>query len=342
MSFFKNKKLLIISSICAIIGLTICVFAYKKFKNNENLSVESTQEEETYTIPQSEKTFINGVIIPKESKDLFIPEDSEISNLNVKNGQNVNKGDLLFTCKNNSASSELDSLKSQLNDLKKQKTSAISTEEKISLDTEIKKLNSEISVVSKKASNSTYAPFSGKVFLNENTQNQEQPSSFMSIQGLEFYMKGQASEQDLAKMNIDQTVDVTIFSNNKKLTGRISYISQRPSSNTESADQQAALSYYDVNISFDSQEDLVNGFHVQASFKSVASTFKIPSSCILKEGKKSYVFKDSNGVLKKQFIDVANKSDDFAVIRSGLKENDTIVKFPTEDMKEGEPFGSSN
>lgn len=341
MLFFKNKKLVIITAISIVACIAIGMFAYGKLKNNDDLNSGVEEGVETYTIPEGEKIFINGVIVPKESKDFYPPEGDEISSISVKNGQSVKKGDLLFTSKNNSAASELSSLNSQLSDIKNQRNLSSSVEEKTSLDIEIKKLNSQISTVSKKVSNSTYAPFSGTVFLNEDNQNSEQPSAFISLQGEEFYMKGKASEQDLAKMNIDQTVDVMIFSNSKKLTGRISYISKRPSSDAASSDQQSSLSYYDINIAFDSQEDLVNGFHVQASFKVSDSSFKIPSSCILKDGKKSYVFKDLDGTLKKQTVDVASKNDEFAIIRSGLKENDNIIKFPTEDMKEGDPVGYS-
>ena len=43
------------------------------------------------------------------------------------------------------------------------------------------------------------------------------------------------------------------------------------------------LSYYDIDISFEDQEDLVNGFHVQACIEITDSLCKIPSSSILKD-----------------------------------------------------------
>ena len=43
-------------------------------------------------------------------------------------------------------------------------------------------------------------------------------------------MKGQASEQDLPKLQIDDPVNVTILSTDKKVSGRISVISDIPTS----------------------------------------------------------------------------------------------------------------
>lgn len=48
-----------------------------------------------------------------------MPTEGEISKLNVTNGKIVKEGDVLFTVKNESVISEIDSLKSQINELKK-------------------------------------------------------------------------------------------------------------------------------------------------------------------------------------------------------------------------------
>ena len=48
-----------------------------------------------------------------------MPTEGEISKLNVTNGKIVKEGDVLFTVKNESIISEIDSLKSQINELKK-------------------------------------------------------------------------------------------------------------------------------------------------------------------------------------------------------------------------------
>lgn len=342
MSFFEklNKKVKI--GIC--IGIVVClgsgVFVWWKMKNPNNSAKDQAENQiETYTIADNEKIFVNGTIVPKESKDFNISADNEIDKIKVENGKSVKKGDLLFTCKNNASISEIESLKAQVDDLKKQNITNSEGQADLSVTVEMTKLNTQISVLNKKAYTSVYAPFSGKVYLNEPSENVEQPTSFMTLQSNEFYMKGQANEQDLAKMQVDQTVKVLIFSTNQTLTGRISFISDRPSTQVNDMNiEQGSLSYYDVNIAFNDENKLVNGFHAQASLEISGGYAKVPSSAILKSEESPYVFKDLDGILKKQTVEIESKNDEYTVIKSGLSPNDIILRYPTEDMKEGDPI----
>lgn len=334
----KNKKVLI--GVGVVIVLATGIFIYNKNKNNNEELGEVENYIETYTIADNEKVFINGKILPTESKDFNPSSEGEISKLNVTNGKIVKKGDLLFTCKNDAILNEIDGLKSQVSELKKSNSS-----DDPLINTEISKLNAQISALDKKAYINTYAPFDGKVYLNEQSENATEATSFMTLQSNQFYMQGQASEQDLSKLQIDDPVDVLVFSTDKKVTGRISFISDRPSSQTNDMNMggQGSLSYYDISISFDNQEGLVNGFHVQASIEIRDSLSKIPTSCILRDtNDKPYVFEDKNGILKKQIVEIASTNEEFTVIKSGLDKNDVLVRYPSEDMKEGDPIDTGN
>ena len=52
---------------------------------------------------------------------------------------------------------------------------------------------------------------------------------------------------------------------------------------------------------------------------------KIPASSILESEDKYYVFKDLEGILKKQSVEIESRNEEFAVVKSGLKENDIIL-----------------
>lgn len=216
---FKNKRFKIYAGIAVIILLILGVLAYVDSKNTELQANENFIE--TYTIPENEKIFINGMVVPKQTKDFNISGDYELSDVNVTNGQKVNQGDLLFTAKNPTIIAEIDSLKSQLSQYKKQKISLSDIAENkdaiASINAQITALNSQIASLDKKAYDRVTAPFDGTVYLNDQTGNPDQPVSFMTIQGLEFYMKGQASEQDLPKMKIDQMVNILVFQLTKSL-----------------------------------------------------------------------------------------------------------------------------
>ena len=338
---FKNKKIVIGAGILIIITFSAGVFIYNKNKlNNENDALEQSVIE-TYTIADNEKIFINGAITPTKSQD-FNPNQEEISKLNITNGKVVKEGDLLYTVKNQSILDEIDGLKTQVSQLKKS-----NTDNDPIINTEISKLNAQVSALDKKAYVNTYAPFAGKIYLNEPSQGIEQ-ASFMTLQSNEFYMKGQASEQDLPKLQIDNPVDVLVFANNKKLTGRISFISDRPSTSTNEMNMggQGNLSYYDITIAFDNQEGLTNGFHVQASIEVQDSFVKIPTSAVIEskseEKTESYVFEDLNGILKKRVIEIYDQNDEFTTVKSGLDKNISIVRYPSEEMNEGDPVNTGS
>lgn len=334
---FKNKKMIIGVGTFVIIALGAGIFIYNKNKLNNEQMTEMQSSIETYTIADNEKIFINGSIVPAKSQN-FNPTE-EISNLNVTNGKVVKEGDLLYTVKNQAILDEIDGLKAQINELKKSNTANDPL-----INTEISKLDAQISALDKKAYVNTSSPFSGKVYLNEQSGNMEETSPFMTVISNEFYMKGQASEQDLSKLQIDDPVDVLVFSNNKHLAGRISFISDRPSSeaNDMNTGEQGNLSYYGINIAFDDQEELVNGFHVQATIEVRDSLVKIPTSAIIRIEDKAYVFKDLDGILKKQAVEISSENKEFTVVKSGLDKKDVIIRYPSEDMKEGDPINTGN
>lgn len=159
----------------------------------------------------------------------------------------------------------------------------------------------------------------------------------ITLQSSTFYMKDHTSEQDLPKLQIDDPVTVTILSTNKKVTGRVSAISDRLTSSQGNNMAKSSLSYYDIDISFENQEDLVNGFHVPACMEITDSLCKIPSSSILKdENDKPYVFKSYDGILKKQKVEIQSQNDEFTVVKGGLDKQDVIIRYPSNEMSEGD------
>jgi len=87
---FKNRRLQIYLGIAIIICICLGVLSFIDKKKN----VSDIQENitETYTIPESEKIFINGSVVPKQSKDFDVPAGAELSSVSVQDGQEVSKG----------------------------------------------------------------------------------------------------------------------------------------------------------------------------------------------------------------------------------------------------------
>lgn len=326
---FQEKKDKILGSKKGKIGLAIglvailciCIFISKRVGNVGE--VDGMEEiVETYSIPENEKIFMNGAIIPKESKSINVDSGYEVTKVNVSNGQYVTKGEALFTAKNQEVLNEISDLESQLS----------SAEDPDSIKSEIKNLKN-------KSYKTTYAPISGKVYLEEEGTSSDIASSYMTIESADYYMRGKVSEQDLPKIRNGMDVDIYIFATEKEIKGKIASISARPSTSTENQDTMGnnSLSYYDVSVDFNSQEGLVNGYHIQASVEIDSINAKIPATSVLRgEDNKPFVYKVIDNKLVKQTINIESENEDYVVLESGLVQNDMIVKFPTEDMKEGD------
>ncbi len=181
------------------------------------------------------------------------------------------------------------------------------------------------------------APIDGKVILSDS---KDKTKPYIVIATTKFYVKGSINEKDQTKLKENQQVDILIFAINKMVTGKVKSVGDSPTDPDVAVGTQAAtstastISYYDANISLDSQENIVNGFHVQATVKLKEEEMKIPKSSILEEAGKHYVFKSVNKKLIKQEITYKNSKTPQAIVISGLNENDSIA-VTTKDMKEG-------
>ena len=99
----KNKSIKKKIVIGTIITGVIITGGFMLLKDNNSVSEQIDVGPEIYSVPGKEKIFVNGKVIPVQSKDLFIDGDmGELDKINVDNGIKVEKGTSLFTCKNES------------------------------------------------------------------------------------------------------------------------------------------------------------------------------------------------------------------------------------------------
>jgi len=179
-------------------------------------------------------------------------------------------------------------------------------------------------------------PEAEKVFVNGVIV----PEKIKNIYSTKFYVKGNVSERDQFKLKKNQQVEILIFATNKIVTGKVESVGNSPTASDVVVGTQATtssnsdISYYDANISLDSQSNIVNGFHVQATVALNENELKIPKSSIFEEAGKQYVFKVVNKKLLKQVITYKDAATPQVVVLSGLSEDDSIAAT-TKDMKEG-------
>ena len=343
-NFIKNHKKVtaVVLVVLLAAGFMVGTDYVRRTKEEEKLR----EKYEIYKIPAYENIDINGMVTPRESKQYATPENNSLSDISIENGQEVNDGDLLFTTKDNSVVEQINVLKSQLSSLNSQKSNLSRNNKDNANNAAIASINSQISSVEAQISalnSSAYvkntAPFAGKVYINDQNST-DMNTSFISLISNEFFMKGYVSEDDLSKVQIDQTVSIKVNSSDKKMTGRISYVSDRPTT-TKTKEMKDNLSYYEVDISFEDQEGLINGFHVDADLEIISNEYKVPTSAVLKSGDSAYVMKDLDGILKKQEVTVVKTGKNVTKIVTNLEPGDRILKHPDKTMKEGDAIPSA-
>ncbi|SQB61310.1 ABC transporter permease [Clostridium perfringens] len=371
----KKKYIIAIVTVVILAGVGVGSYFLKQSMNKESVATM-----EIYTVPSTDKVFVNGKIEPEKVENIFLDATKgTVDKVEVENGDVVEKGDTLFTYKNDQVQSQVEQLELQLNSAKSQKEEInkqnaeakkqledlkkaglenqmpqggqmpnlgqnaggeISTG---SVDEQIKLLEKQIKALKDKEYYKVTAPIGGKVILAESSTNPTQP--YITVESGDYYISGSVNEKDQPKIKEGQEVQITILSTNKNINGKISSVGNTPIDNGVSLAAQTGaqggaggnMSYYEVKITPDSQEDLTNGFHVQASVNLDKKPIEIPKGAILSVDNEEFVFKNVDGKLVKQVITYSPKegSEDEVIVSSGLNEEDKIVSNPTPNMKEG-------
>ena len=371
----KKKYIIAIVTVVILAGVGVGSYFLKQSMNKESVATM-----EIYTVPSTDKVFVNGKIEPEKVENIFLDATKgTVDKVEVKNGDVVEKGDTLFTYKNDQVQSQVEQLELQLNsaksqkeEIKKQNAEAKKQLEDLkkaglenqmpkggqmpnlgqnaggeistgSVDEQIKLLEKQIKALKDKEYYKVTAPIGGKVILAESSTNPTQP--YITVESGDYYISGSVNEKDQPKIKEGQEVQITILSTNKNINGKISSVGNTPIDNGASLAAQTGaqggaggnMSYYEVKITPDSQEDLTNGFHVQASVNLDKKPIEIPKEAILSVDNEEVVFKNVDGKLVKQVITYSPKegSEDEVIVSSGLNEEDKIVSNPTPNMKEG-------
>lgn len=339
----KKKHIVIVVAI-VLVWVGIIGFFVIKSKQKEKSEEQNIKK---YTIPDEKRTFLNGVVQPTKSK-IFYKDATKGENytINKENGEFVSKGALLITYKNEDTSNQITVLEDQIKELEKEKNNlnkasnqSIESQliEKEPVENQIKNTKKELSKLKKQQYSYEYAPFAGIVCISNKEQSGEN-QSLLKLRSKDLYVKSQVSERELKNISKDQPVEVLILANDKKINGNIDQIVTEPEDQISAVGEStpSMIANYPVTIKLESQEDVVNGYHVQAKVKSDKKELEIPTTAIQSEGDKKYVYLVKHNKLEKRFIQTKGDKGKFTIVSSGLKEKDEIVENANKDMKEGQ------
>lgn len=379
----KYLKYVVIGAI--ILVSTVAIYLVKA--TSDNSQVNSSSIETTIIGDSLQKIYINGIIQPIENKNIYLDvSKGKVDTVSVTDGQAVNVGDVLFTYKNDTITSQIEDFNGQIStyqtqkerlENKKKDSNNKLTEKKNSLsnlksnpqdetiiasiqsleaevqglETEISSYNDQLDTINdsikdcnkkienlkKDESTEVKADISGVVAILGSKD--DYTNVFISISSNDLYIKGSVNEKYVEKLKKEQEAEVLVIANNSTIKAKVDEISKKPSASSAigaSMDTSAnSLSNYDVTLLLDSQENILDGYHVQATIFEEEKELKIPKEAIIEENGETFVYKVEDGALKKQNVEYEDSENDDAKILSGLEEGEEVVTNPTEDTKEG-------
>ncbi|MGO3731883.1 MAG: efflux RND transporter periplasmic adaptor subunit [Vagococcus sp.] len=340
----KKKKIII----GVVASVAVLFIAMKLFSggSKEKASVEENNIE-YYTIEDVDQVFVNGVVTPVKSKE-FVKDATlgKLGDLNVKNGDTVDEGTVLYQYVDDSTSNQISDLKFQIESTQAEKEKAArqmeldlnelanagnagdgeetpqkndsNTRESIrlkydlnSFDMKMNQLQTQINDLNAKQVNQVTAPFNGQVII---PQDQNRDSAIMTLTSNDFYVEGEVNEKDLAKIKEKQPAEVKTISDNKVYKGEIIYISNTPTTSQTTGEVGSpssggsSLSTYTVKLSLNDAKSVRKGFHVQASIKLNDKKIQIPKEAIKTDDKdkKTYVFVDDFGTVLRKDVEVTD------------------------------------
>lgn len=313
----KKKKIII----GVTVGIIIVLIGAKFLLGGSQKEVATDAPKIDYfTVEDVPQVFINGVVTPTESKE-FTKDATlgKLGDLNVKNGDMVEKGTVLYQYVDETTDNQITELKYQMESTQAEKDKAArqmqlkinelanankaakeagaptTSEESIrlefdlnSFDIKMNQQQSQLDTLNAKQVNQVTAPFNGQITI---PQDQNRDSAIMTLTSNDFYVEGEVNERDLEKIKEKQPAEVRTIADNNVYKGEIIHISNSPTTAQAQAGAaggmgggstggSGALSTYTVKLSLKDAKKVRKGFHVQASIKLDDKKIQIPEEAI--------------------------------------------------------------
>lgn len=358
----KKTKIIILISACLLIVVIGIYFLFSKGNNNQNIYVQkvSTIIGSSYT-----ENRYSGVVESSETVDINQDGNKSITNMYVKAGQKVSKGDKLFSydtteAANSIAQKKLD-IEAQNNEIQAQNNTIADYKaelnkggDKVEIQARIndasyairqaqntiKATQTEIEQLNKQIENSTVLSTIDGIIKEVNkdggTDESGNQKPLVSItQTTDFRVKGSISE--MGTISEGTSVIVRSRVNEDQIyKGTVTKVETDPQSNSNNnfngADSSESASKYPFYVSLDNNKGLMLGQHVYIEADNGQSTKKkgiwLDASFIVSDDNgNSYVWVSERGKLKKRKVELGKTDEEtFATkIKSGLSVDDYIA-----------------
>lgn len=358
----KKTKIIILISACLLIVVIGIYFLFSKGNNNQNIYVQkvSTIIGSSYT-----ENRYSGVVESSETVDINQDGNKSITDMYVKAGQKVSKGDKLFSYDTTEAANSIaqkklnieaqnNEIQAQNNTIADYKAELNKGGDKVEIQARINDVNyairqaqntikatqTEIEQLNKQIENSTVLSTIDGIIKEVNkdggTDESGNQKPLVSItQTTDFRVKGSISE--MGTISEGTSVIVRSRVNEDQIyKGTVTKVETDPQSNSNNnfngADSSESASKYPFYVSLDNNKGLMLGQHVYIEADNGQSTKKkgiwLDASFIVSDDNgNSYVWVSERGKLKKRKVELGKTDEEtFATkIKSGLSVDDYIA-----------------
>lgn len=346
---FKTVGIVLV--ILVLVGLEFIRYSNSK-KAKENLTTYSAMRVNSGDV----KGYIevNGKVEVNDTKKVFVDKKLKVDEVFVQEGDYIEKGQLLMTfdeTERNNIIRNLEREKLSLAKLKRDYTvekelykiggsSANSVKE---LEEEIRRVEINIEEYEEdlaKTAQKIVSPVSGTITSLTAQENYlvDTDSPLMEIADLsDIKIVLEVPEYDVKNVYIGQKILLKpeAFEKKKSFPGKVTKISKISEvSDTTSENVLETEVKPDEVIPY-----IVPGFKVTATIylDEKDNEIIIPKTALLeKDGKYFVVVADSEGIVKRQEVEIENLEGDNIIIKKGLAGNETVLITPNENLKDGE------
>ena len=140
--------------------------------------------------------------------------------------------------------------------------------------------------------------------------------------------------EDMSNLDVGDRVEISGFSE-EIIQGKVSKI--EPSAITEISSLGVEEQKVPVWIEFPIPNSMGEGYKLEAKILlfEEEDSLLIPSSSLIRKGDEWNVFVVSKNRARKRSITVVNQSEGLAKVQSGLKINEEVILYPSEEIKDG-------
>ena len=339
----KKKKFIIIG-VLAVVVLAVLGGIWSLTHSKEE---KKANHYETMVAQKALPLTMSGNVSPKEVRSFMVTKKN-LAQMEVKDGQKVTNGQVLYTTYNQANASELDELKVTLakyqrakttvnkklqdarNTLNKMQSSdegyseakdavASANDEVADATDSINATQRKIDQVSQEVSPNSVAPFDGDVAVKYD----DNGNAKVTVSSSALQMVTTVSEYDYAKVKAGDSVTVSAVATGKKQEATITLVDAHPTT-TNATNGSKYKVYADLDA-----KNFIDGQTIKA--KVAQAGIIIAKSCV-RQGK-VYVVED--GKVTSQAI-TGKEVDGQYIVTAGLTAGQKVVSNPDGDLKEGE------